>query len=158
MLRAVATIVLFNRPFALWHHFTTTTRILQGFAFLCKLGRLLFKPHWDYNLNMKGKTKRYYCSCYSSKITPSCKWPIIEAVLLMCTRTFEIFVCQKNRRVLWNVPQTKINSYWPLSGFSEKTSHSKPLCVFMRCPKGLRSMGSNDNPKVHFPSWCSLGL
>ena len=24
-----------------------TTRILQGFAFLCNLGLLLFKPHWD---------------------------------------------------------------------------------------------------------------
>ena len=25
----------------------TTTRILQGFASLCKLGLLLFKPRWD---------------------------------------------------------------------------------------------------------------
>ena len=47
-----------NRPFARWHHFTSTTRILQGFAFLCKLGLSLFKPHWDYKINMKGKTKR----------------------------------------------------------------------------------------------------
>ena len=48
-----------NRPFAWWRHFTTMTRILQGFAFLCKLGFLLFKPHWDYQiLNMKRKTKR----------------------------------------------------------------------------------------------------
>ena len=38
------------RPFARWHHFTTKTRILQGFAFLCKLGLLLFKPHWDYKI------------------------------------------------------------------------------------------------------------
>ena len=69
------------------------------------------------------------------------------------------FVCQENRRVLRNFPQTKINSYWPLSGFSEKTSYSKLLCVnFMRCLKGLRSMGSNDNPNVHVPSWCSLGM
>ena len=68
-------------------------------------------------------------------------------------------VYRENRRVLRNVPQTKINSYWPLSGFSEKTSYSKQLCVnFMRCPKGLRSMGSKDNPKVHVPSWCSLGF
>ena len=36
-----------SRPFALWHHFTITTRILQGFAFLCKWGLLFFKPHWD---------------------------------------------------------------------------------------------------------------
>ena len=38
-----ATRIRTNRPFAPWHHFTTTTRILQGFAFLCKLS-LLFKP------------------------------------------------------------------------------------------------------------------
>ena len=34
-----------NRPFARWRHFTTTSRILQGFALL-----LLFKPHWDYQI------------------------------------------------------------------------------------------------------------
>ena len=33
--------VNFIRPFARWRHFTTTTRVLQGFAFLCKLGLLL---------------------------------------------------------------------------------------------------------------------
>ena len=38
------------RPFASWRHFTTRTRILQGFAFLCKLGLLLFKPRWDYQI------------------------------------------------------------------------------------------------------------
>ena len=32
--------------FTRWRHFTTTTRILQGFAFLCKLELLLLKPHW----------------------------------------------------------------------------------------------------------------
>ena len=37
--------------------FTSTTWILHGFAFFGKLGPLLFKPHWDYKLNMKGKTK-----------------------------------------------------------------------------------------------------
>ena len=41
---------LTNRPFASWRHFTTTTRILQGFAFLGKLGLLLFKPRWDYQI------------------------------------------------------------------------------------------------------------
>ena len=34
-----------NRPFARWRHFTTTTRILQGIAFLCKLRLLFIKPH-----------------------------------------------------------------------------------------------------------------
>ena len=38
-----------NRPFARWCHFTTTTRIdLLDFAFLCKLGLLFSKPHWEY--------------------------------------------------------------------------------------------------------------
>ena len=39
-----------NRPLARWRHFTTTTRILQGFAFLCKLGLLVFNPRWDYQI------------------------------------------------------------------------------------------------------------
>ena len=39
---------LLNGPFARWHHATTTIRILQGIAFLCKLGILLFKPRWDF--------------------------------------------------------------------------------------------------------------
>ena len=39
-----------NRPFAWWRHFTTTTRILRVFPFLCKLSPLLFKPHWDYHI------------------------------------------------------------------------------------------------------------
>ena len=39
-----------NRPLARWPHFTTTTRILQGFAFLCKLGLFLFNPRWDYQI------------------------------------------------------------------------------------------------------------
>ena len=48
-----------NRPSAWWRHFTTMTRILQGFAFLCKLELLLFKAHWNYQiLNLKEKTKR----------------------------------------------------------------------------------------------------
>ena len=37
---------LYNRPLARWRHFTAT-RILQGFAFLCKLGLLLFNPRWE---------------------------------------------------------------------------------------------------------------
>ena len=44
------TLSSFNRPFAWWNHFTTTTRILQWYAFLCELGLLLFKPCWDYKL------------------------------------------------------------------------------------------------------------
>ena len=48
-----------NGPFAWWRHFTTMTRILQGFAFLCKLGLLLFKTSQGLpNLNMKRKPKR----------------------------------------------------------------------------------------------------
>ena len=39
-----------NRSFAWWRHFTTTTRILRVFPFLCKLSPLLFKPRWDYQI------------------------------------------------------------------------------------------------------------
>jgi len=55
-------------------HLATTISILQGFAFLCDLGLLLFKPH--------GITKCKYDRKYekdsgrSSKMTSLCKWPI----------------------------------------------------------------------------------
>ena len=41
---------LYNWPLARWRHFSTTTSILQGFAFLCKLGLLLFNPCWEYQI------------------------------------------------------------------------------------------------------------
>ena len=75
-----------NRPFAWWRHFTTTTRILQGFAFLCKLRLLLFKPRWDYQIWIwKEKPKD---SGHSSKLLPSCKWPIW---IVSPWRSFAIF-------------------------------------------------------------------
>ena len=37
----------FNRAFARWRNFTTTTRILQNFVFWSTLGLLLFKPRFD---------------------------------------------------------------------------------------------------------------
>ena len=61
-----------NRPFARWHHFTTTTRILQDFVFLCLFGLLLFYPHWDYQIQ---RTENEMNSGLSSKKTPSFKWP-----------------------------------------------------------------------------------
>ena len=56
LIRAVADILLLcclsDSPFVRWRHFTTTTVtttaiILQGIVFLCELGLLLFKPHWN---------------------------------------------------------------------------------------------------------------
>ena len=41
-----------NRPFARWRHFITMTIILQGLIFLCKLGLLLVKPQWDYQIKI----------------------------------------------------------------------------------------------------------
>ena len=43
-------------------------------AFLCKLGLLLFKPHWNYQFKFEKKNKKI--SGRSSKMTPLCKWPI----------------------------------------------------------------------------------
>ena len=60
-----------NGPLAPWRHFTTT-RILQGFTFLCKLGALLFNPFF------KNERKNVKDSGRSSKMTPSSKWPISE--------------------------------------------------------------------------------
>ena len=68
------TLLASNWPFAWWRHFTTRTRILQRFAFLCKLRLLLLKPRWDYQIWI-WKEKRKGCG-RSSKIAPSCKWPM----------------------------------------------------------------------------------
>ena len=57
------------RRFARWLHLTTTTRILQGFVFLYKLGLLLCKPLWDYQT--KYERKNDMDSASSSKMTPS---------------------------------------------------------------------------------------
>ena len=37
-----------NRTIARWHHFTTTTRILEFVVFLCKLRLLFFNPQRDW--------------------------------------------------------------------------------------------------------------
>ena len=48
-----------NRPLVQWCNFTATTRILQGFAFLCNLMLLLFKPCWNYQIKIwKEQQKR----------------------------------------------------------------------------------------------------
>ena len=50
-----------NRPFARWRHFITMTIILQGLIFLCKLGLLLVKPQWDYQIKIwKEKRKGFW--------------------------------------------------------------------------------------------------
>ena len=48
---------LSHKSYFAWRHFTTTTRILQDFAFVSKLEVLLFLLGLP-NLNMKGKTGR----------------------------------------------------------------------------------------------------
>ena len=45
------------RTIARWHHFTTTTRILQFVVFLCKLGLLFFNPQRDWQISIT-KQKR----------------------------------------------------------------------------------------------------
>ena len=40
-----------NILFAWWSHFTTMTRIFE-FAFLCKLGLLIFKPHLEHQVKI----------------------------------------------------------------------------------------------------------
>ena len=50
-----------NKTFAKWRHISTKTRILQGFAFLCKLELLLFKLRWGYQIQIwKEKQLAYY--------------------------------------------------------------------------------------------------
>ena len=93
------TLLASNSPFAWWRHFTTTTGILQGFAFLCKLRLLLFKPRWDYQIwTWKKKRKG---SGRSSKMSPSCKWPIWIA---STWRSFAIFAiaCISGHKLLFS--------------------------------------------------------
>ena len=54
--------------------FTTATRILQGFPFLCKLRLLSVKSRWDYKFKYEKKNEKN--SGRRSKMTPSSKWPI----------------------------------------------------------------------------------
>ena len=65
-----------NRPSAWWRHFTTMTRFLQGFAFLCKLELLLFIKSSLGLPNFKSERQNEKHSGRNSKMTPSCKWPI----------------------------------------------------------------------------------
>ena len=80
------------------------TRILQGFAFLYKLGLLLFKPHWGYQIYMYMKGKNEKNSGRSSKMTPSCKCPF---ELFFISFLFTLFSLALNFSykyfpILWN--------------------------------------------------------
>ena len=55
-------------------HLATTISILQGFAFLCDLALLLFKPHGITKCKYEMKNEKD--SGRSSKMTSLCKWPI----------------------------------------------------------------------------------
>ena len=55
-------------------HLATTISILQGFAFLCDLALLLFKPHGITKCKYERKNDKD--SGRSSKMTSLCKWPI----------------------------------------------------------------------------------
>ena len=55
-------------------HLATTISILQGFASLCDLALLLFKPHGITKCKYERKNEKD--SGRSSKMTSLCKWPI----------------------------------------------------------------------------------
>ena len=87
-----------NRPLARWRHFTTTTRILRGLAFLCKLG--------DWHLILAGITKFKYKrktvkdSGRSGKMTPSQMAFNEESLLSECPRVKRgLTVCKKLKQV-----------------------------------------------------------
>ena len=62
--------------------FTTTTRILQGFPFLCKLR--LFHLNLAGITKFKDEKKNVKDSGRNSKMTPSFKWPIAIFSLCLC--------------------------------------------------------------------------
>ena len=57
----------------------TTTRSLQGFAFLCKLGLFFFKLAGITKFKYERKNEKD--SGRSSKMTPSCKRPIVYCLI-----------------------------------------------------------------------------
>ena len=59
------------RPFKGWRHFTTTTRILQGIAFLCKLRLLLLTLHCAGTTKFKDDRKNEMNYRKIPKISPS---------------------------------------------------------------------------------------
>ena len=64
------------------------TRILHGFALLCKFGMLFIKAHLDYqiyNVNMKGETKRIMAVVV--------KWNHFANGLLQIINLFAMFMC-----------------------------------------------------------------
>ena len=84
-----------NWAFARWRHFTTMTRILEGFAFLWKLGASLSlrragrREPWERGCagitKFKFERKNEKDSGRSSKMTPSCKWPIARILKTHCS-------------------------------------------------------------------------
>ena len=58
-----------NRPFARWRHFATTTRTLQGFAFLCKYGLLFCKRCWGYQIQICSKMRTMYKLAWVSGVS-----------------------------------------------------------------------------------------
>ena len=86
-----------KRPFARRRHFATTTRFLQSFAFLCKLGFLLSKPHWDYQIKIWKKNGKD--SGRSSKMTPYIVLMSIRVCLFVCfcCCCFQSINCSKTK-------------------------------------------------------------
>ena len=64
------------RPFKGWRHFTTTTRILQGIAFLCKLRLLLLTLHCAGTTKFKDDRKNEMNYRKIPKISPSMYKPL----------------------------------------------------------------------------------
>ena len=141
-----------NGPFAWWRHFTTMTRILESFAFFWKLALCY--------LNLTGATKVKYekktekNSGRSSKMTPSCKWPI---------RSMKVFYgLEKGRKAsgdgagltVQNV-RLSIATSWP----SEKAKKTFPLSQYSTTVTGCACYHGFSSSTTFGQSWrsCSHG-
>ena len=91
-----------NRAFTRWRHLTTTSRILEGFAFLWKLGASLSlrragrREPWERGCagitKFKYERKNEKDSGRSSKMTPYCKWPIARIRKTYCSMNVIYFL------------------------------------------------------------------
>ena len=142
-----------NRPFALWHHFTTTTRILQGFGFLCKLGLLLFKPHIKQNLNMKGKTKRILVVAVKWRHRANDLFLLSPVFLWLCKQQWQLHAESTER-----LPAIKIAPLCilgpPLTVSCGSSTYSRlTFVLLMTFPLLTRPCSANVPVRVMVPVW-----
>ena len=115
-----------NRLFVLWHHFTSTTRILQGFAFFCKLGLFLFTV----KLTKPGTTEIFmkcYCVARNYPITREITKPQTATVISLW---FWILLAHRELYCNWPVDNQHSWNFSGVHGFLSLTLNLNVITKF----------------------------